>query len=272
MTMRTRLLATLTALALVAGLPAGTASAAQDTTAIAVNTRDGSSVFKLKFNIFQVNSDVVDNGNAAVAYASCELCQTVAISIQVLLVASDPSDFEPTNLALAFNESCSLCATLAGAYQFAIGIGERLKFTAEGRRQLAEIRTQLNDLRQSGLSIVEIQDRVDGYMDQLAAVLDTELIGAQEPAGGPAPDAPAQDSPTETAGAPATDQPAPAPAAAETAPATAEPAPTQPAPSEPGPTETTTTETTPTTTETAPTETTPTTTTEAAPTETTTTP
>jgi len=243
---RNKLLALLAALLLCAGGAATGVAAGQDTSAVAVNTKDNSSVFRFAFKIVKVNGDTVDNGNAAVAYASCTLCQTVAISIQVLLISSDPTDFEPTNIAFAYNENCTLCDTLATAYQFALGVGEKLKFTAEGRRQLAEIRQGLEGLRGSGLTGAAIQDAVDGYVRQLSSVLSDELIGQNEPAGGEQAQAPGAGAPaptttaepdqgtTATDGASTIEQPAPAPT--DTTP--------------------TTTETTPTTTTTTPTETT----------------
>ena len=55
------------------------AVASDDTAAVAVNTKDGSSVFRLAFSIKKVAGDVVDNANAAVAYSSCESCRTIAL-------------------------------------------------------------------------------------------------------------------------------------------------------------------------------------------------
>ena len=72
-----------TAIALPAGAGAAVALAdGGNTSAVAINTTDGSSVFKLAFAIKQVSGSVVDNQDAAVAYSSCDACQTVAISIQ----------------------------------------------------------------------------------------------------------------------------------------------------------------------------------------------
>lgn len=153
----------------------GLAAAQQDTSAVAVNTKDGSSVFKLAFNIRKVMGDAVDQDNAAVAYASCNSCQTVAISIQVLLVMSDPSLVAPTNVAVAINQDCTLCDTLASAYQFVVGIGTAIKLTPEGRQTIERIRKELAELRKQGLSIEEIQRRTDTLMDELGRVLATEI-------------------------------------------------------------------------------------------------
>jgi putative peptide zinc metalloprotease protein len=153
---------------------------AQDTAAVAVNTKDGSSIFKLAFHVHRTMSDVVDQSNAAVAYASCEDCRTVAVAIQVVLVMSDPSIVEPENLALAVNESCTSCETLASAYQYVLGTGGPVYFDAEGNQQLTEIHRALIELSMSSesLTIEEIQAEVDLLVDQLYAVIDEHLVVA----------------------------------------------------------------------------------------------
>ena len=168
------------ALATALALAFPTASHAQgDTTAIAVNTKDGFEVFRLAFQIRRATQDVVDTGNAAVAYASCTDCQTVALAIQVVLISGfDSSVVAPENLAIAINESCSLCDTLASAYQFVLTTESNVHFTADGNRRLAEIRRALLALRDSGLTGAEIQAKVDALMDDLATVLENELVVA----------------------------------------------------------------------------------------------
>jgi putative peptide zinc metalloprotease protein len=180
---RLALAAVIVALAAGGGL-AIAQSANGDTSAVAVNTHDGSSVFKLAFQIRKVAGGTVDDQNAAVAYASCDACRTVAISIQVLLISGDTSSFTPENYAIAINDNCTMCDTLALAYQFAVGVGTKLKFTAAGNQQLADIRRQLQELRQGNLSDAELQTRVDGLMGQLSDVLGNDLVGVREPAGG----------------------------------------------------------------------------------------
>jgi putative peptide zinc metalloprotease protein len=174
------------AIAALAGATAGPAGAEGngpapgDTSAVAINTKDNSLVFALAFSIRQIMGSTVDNRNTAVAYASCTACQTVAISIQILLVASNPTVFVPQNIAVAINENCTLCDTLASAYQFAVGIGTRLRFTGAGRRSLAAIRRELEALRHSGLTGPEIQARLDALMARLSEVLRTQLVPVDE--------------------------------------------------------------------------------------------
>jgi putative peptide zinc metalloprotease protein len=160
-------------------LLAGTAPAtslAQDNTAVAINTTDDSSLFELAFSIKEVGGEVVDQTNAAVAYSSCQECQTVAIAIQVLIVtAESPGVVMPTNLAVAVNENCDTCTTMALAYQFVVG-GQGLELTRKGRHELDRIRRELQKLGKRGLTAEEIRYRTAALVERLKRVLATELV------------------------------------------------------------------------------------------------
>lgn len=199
--MRRRLLTGLLAGTLVLG---ASPAFAQDT-AVEINTKDGTSVFDLTFKIRRVAGDVVDSTNAAVAVASCEECQTVAIAIQVVLVTGDPSVVSPENLALALNVDCTLCETLASAYQIVLGTGGPVRFTTEGRERIKDIRKRLTELSKSDASITEVQAAVDALVTELKAVLAEEL----EPVGHPA-EPPESSSSSPSATAPESESPSPA--------------------------------------------------------------
>jgi putative peptide zinc metalloprotease protein len=142
--------------------------------AIAINTEDGSSLFKLAFAIRRVAGDVVDQQNVAVAYASCTSCQTTAIAIEIVLVTGDPNVATPENVAVAVNESCHLCDTFATAYQFVVSTGGPVHFTSEGMRELQQIRHELRKLK--GLSNAEIRARLPALIARLKQVLQTQLV------------------------------------------------------------------------------------------------
>jgi hypothetical protein len=127
------------------------------------------------------------------------------VAIQAVLIFSDASVITPTNFAFAFNLDCDRCYTLATAYQFVSTTGI-VRFTAEGNRRLAAIRQELEALRHSGLSIEEIQARVDMLAGQLLDVMRTELVSpgpvdAQEPIGADKADASVDTAPTAPADA-----------------------------------------------------------------------
>jgi len=222
---------------LAAGPVAG--ALAQDNAAVAVNTKDGTSVFKLAFSIRHVMGDVVDETNAAVAYASCESCQTVAVAIQVVLVMGDPSVVTPTNIALAINEGCTACETLASAVQYVLGTGGPVHFSAAGNQALAELRQELRDLLASGLAVEELAPALEELTSRLGDILSNELV----PAGAPSePDTEATPTPapeSTPATEPSPDASTPQPAESTSAPpedggSSASP-PAEPSSSEPAP-------------------------------------
>jgi putative peptide zinc metalloprotease protein len=153
-----------------------------NTTAVAVNTTDHSLVFKLTFAILRVTGNIVDNQNIAVAYASCTGCETVAISIQTLLVDGPASTVAPINEASARNQSCDQCDTVAIAYQFVIAAGTKLEFVPGARREIAYIQRQLQrlreDARRTGMTGAQIVAAVAALMNQYGQILSTELVSA----------------------------------------------------------------------------------------------
>lgn len=157
------------------------AATAQDNAAVAVNQKDGSSLFKFAFDVRRVMNGVVDQSNAAVAYSSCEECQTVAVAIQIVLVMSDPEVITPENVALAINYECTLCQTMALAYQIVIGSGEHVRFTGEGQKQLNQIRKAIRALLKSDASLEEIKAEIDALVAQLKDILATELVPVRPP-------------------------------------------------------------------------------------------
>jgi putative peptide zinc metalloprotease protein len=158
-----------------------------NTTAIAINTKDGSDIFRIAFAIKRAMGDVIDSGNAAVAFASCTDCETVAVSIQVVLLMNDPSIVTPTNLAIAINQECTLCTTLASAYQVILTTDGPVRFTEAGYREIAAIRRELLAMRNAGLTVEEILGRLDQLMDRFFRVLTEEMVDAGPPNGGSTP-------------------------------------------------------------------------------------
>jgi putative peptide zinc metalloprotease protein len=152
-------------------------ASAQDNTAIAVNTKDGTTLFKVSFKIVRANQDVVDNGNAAVAISSCTDCQSIAAAYEIVLVFSDPSVVSPVNLALAENVDCQTCVAFAAASQWLLGTGGPVHFTAEGNQLLAGIKQRLNDLsKQDGLTLEELQAALDQIAGDIVGVLTHQLV------------------------------------------------------------------------------------------------
>jgi hypothetical protein len=176
------LVAVLTAVSL--GAPAALAQTPQgDNVAAEVNTKDNSNVFDLSFNIRRVMAGAVDTDNAAAAVASCESCRTIAVAIQVVLILSDPDVVTTDNLALALNVECTTCETMALAYQYVLTTDGPVHFTADGNKAINDLLKQISDIgSDETLSLDEIAAQIDPLVDELYAVVDTELVAAGKPA------------------------------------------------------------------------------------------
>ena len=145
--------------------------------AVVVNHNDNSYRYAITLKVVQIASDVVTPQNAAVAVASCTNCQTVAISLEGVLVYGDPSVFAPTNLALAYNVNCTNCATLAAAYQMEQQYFQRCRITGAGRVEIARIRRDLEAIRRDHtLTLQQIDARVQADAGALLQVLRTEVV------------------------------------------------------------------------------------------------
>lgn len=159
--------------ALVAAMAAPATAQSQDNTAVATNTKDGKSVFKLAFSVKNATGEV-DATNAAVAYASCTDCKTVAAAIQVVLVSGDVDSATPENVAIALNYDCTECETLAAAFQFVYGDGQELEFTKEGKAKLQELKKRFHDLKQRDLTLVELAGEIARIAAEVQLVVENE--------------------------------------------------------------------------------------------------
>ena len=166
--------------------PSGAGTTGGSNVAGAVNTTDGKTVYAIKLKVVQTSADTVSPTNAAVAVnQGCTGCATVAIAFEAVIVTGSPSTFTPTNLAIAYNQDCSGCTAFADAYQQVVQTSTRVKITKQGRKQIAAIRKDLKSLKQEDLTLDEIRARVAAAEEAFAAVLRNEIVpvgNAKEPA------------------------------------------------------------------------------------------
>ena len=160
--------------------PAATAQAQDrdDNVAAEANTRDDSTRIDIDFDLVEVLDGIVDQTNIAAAYASCEHCTTIAIAIQVVLVNSPVEVLAPHNIAVAINDECVTCVTVALAWQLVIGDAQKLEFTKEARKRLKRIARELRRIERSGGTADEVVAGVNTVLGDLIDVLQTGLVPA----------------------------------------------------------------------------------------------
>jgi putative peptide zinc metalloprotease protein len=148
--------------------------------AVAVNTEDGASVFRLAFSVRHVTDGVVDQENLAYAYANCTDCQTVALAFQVVIVVGNANYVVPVNRSAAVNDQCAECLTFASATQIVVGVDGPVVLTSEGRRRLNELRKRMADLesRLGQLTAAQLATEVSSIEQELISILKTELVPA----------------------------------------------------------------------------------------------
>jgi putative peptide zinc metalloprotease protein len=224
-----------------------TPAASKDNAAVATNTVDGSLVFRLAFDLRFILDGAIDHSNAAVAYASCDGCRTIAIAIQVLIAMGELQTIAPTNTAVAINDRCPSCETLAYAYQLVFGLPDILYLTQEGRAEIATILAALVLLGSSDAPIDELRVQIDALMLELRDVVARELVLTKaseqtashepaptreqtatpepEPSTAPPPEQTSTPEPTQPPASDHTPSPSPAPTSTPTPEPTASPAP-----------------------------------------------
>jgi putative peptide zinc metalloprotease protein len=216
-----------------------------DTQALAVNTTDGTVVYRVAYAVITVQDGApVTNTNGAYALADCKACAAVAVSFQVVLVVGTSRNVAPIDAAAAVNYDCPACLTVALANQIVVTLSSQP--TDELVQKLQAALRQLN-ATSSLTSATAITDLVQQVQKQIDSVLQESGQVATTPATTTAPTATTQTAPTSTA-ATTTRSTTTAPASTTTAPSTTEQTTTATTTTTPATTAAITTDTTATTT------------------------
>jgi putative peptide zinc metalloprotease protein len=161
-----------------------------DNQTLAVNTKNGSSVYDVAFALVWANGNSVLNKNEAYAFASCSHCSAEAISFQIVLIVGHANVVVPQNISAAVNYNCIVCVTQALAVQ--------LVLTLPGQPSAQEIR-DINALwRQiqawskhiKNLPFAVIHARLAEYEQQMISIITKDSGGVAptviSPSGSPA--------------------------------------------------------------------------------------
>ena len=166
--------ATAVTVTLVAGGPWGAASAAEgggrsiDSSAVAEAGVPGTHLARSSLDVvFAPGGHWVHATNFAVAHSTCDGCRSVAASIQVVVVRDKGASVDAGNAALAFNEGCTSCESLADAHQVVLLVGPRTTLAGWVHQTEMRMRAELADLVASDLPLAELQLRIDALADRL---------------------------------------------------------------------------------------------------------
>ena len=139
--------------------------------AMAIATKDGSTVYSVAFALVTTGKNTVLNSNEAYAFADCRGCRALAIAFQVVLIVGDAHVAAPQNLSAAVGYNCIQCVTQALAVQLVVSLpGPPDALTAAKLAALWErIRAFSTNLQ--GLTLAQIAAQLTDYQKQIVQVL-----------------------------------------------------------------------------------------------------
>lgn len=182
--------------------------------------------------------------NLAYAYSSCVDCQTFAVALQVNLISKHARVIAPQNVALAVNERCTRCKTVARAIQYNVQVDNPTEEPEDVKDLLREMDKTLNEIsREKGLTADQAEQRINAVIDQFRSLSSSLYDQRNEDDGDngkptpspvptltPTPTGTVPANPTATTGAPGAPSPTPNPGPATTS----TPTPTKPTPAATG--------------------------------------
>jgi putative peptide zinc metalloprotease protein len=166
-------------------LPLGSAQAApdirpKDNVALAQIATDAGHDFDFSWEIRKQRGGTVDHLNSAQAYSQCLECGATAIAFQIVL-ASDSNVVIPRNEAVAINNECTNCVTVAEARQFVRVYPRAVRITGAGRAVLDDVRTQLDALATQNLDVAALHTAVEAQEARVNEVLANDIVLRADP-------------------------------------------------------------------------------------------
>jgi hypothetical protein len=195
------------------------------------NHNDGRMLIRGNVDLNRIPGPNVGPVNAAYAYSSCTDCQTIAVALQINLISRTATHIAPENYAVAINQRCTRCVTVARAIQYTYQVDDPQNTPKEVSDLLNEMDRTLREIaNDKGISLAEAEGRINAVIAQfrdLAASLNDQRqadtadngSGTPGPAGTPTttgtPQATGTVAPTSTA-TPGTPSASPSPTAGST--------------------------------------------------------
>jgi hypothetical protein len=114
-----------------------------------------------------IRGRTVDPLNVAYAESTCdEPCQTLAVALQIDLYSAErATNVQPENYAVAINNRCNGCKTVAHAVQYAQGVEDPRDISAEISDTVEELSRELSSIQSDrSVTLAEAESRVDAVI------------------------------------------------------------------------------------------------------------
>jgi hypothetical protein len=146
--------------------------------------------YSVQFALRQTSASNINADDTALARTSrCNNCGAIAIAFQVVFSsAQSPITLNENATAQAIGTSCGNCSTLAEAYQIVDAGGTQPRLTRQQLATLDHVGFELKALRNSGLSVDQIESEVTDLANEVVATLQSSSGSSEAP---PSSDVPA---------------------------------------------------------------------------------
>jgi len=112
----------------------------------AENRRDGRFELQGRADYVREKQDDVTAGNQAVAHATCTDCQTIALALQIVVYRQGATNVAPRNFAIAVNDQCTRCLTVAHAVQYVIPVADPNDLPVNVKDLVHELNKEMNEI------------------------------------------------------------------------------------------------------------------------------
>jgi hypothetical protein len=110
--------------------------------------------------------------NLAYAEGSCRECQTLAVALQIDLYSGErANDVQPENYAVAINNGCTHCVTVARAVQYVQPVDDPREISQEIQDTVAELDHELRSVQgDPNIGLLEAEARLNAVLARFAAL------------------------------------------------------------------------------------------------------
>lgn len=168
-----RVLTAMLAIVLVAASPPAPAAAVggPGNVVVAVNRTDGRFAVQANIQLNRVPGLVAAPLNYAFASSSCTDCQTLAVALQLDLASTDARYIAPQNAAVASNEACLRCVTVAHAVQVFYTVDDPTVIPPGVQAALRDLDAVLREVSTDPrMTLPEAEARVDAVIAEFSAI------------------------------------------------------------------------------------------------------
>jgi hypothetical protein len=151
---------------------------------VVVNDRDGGTQIQGRVHLNRIPGPLAVPSNIAMATSSCTRCESLAVALQINVIARSAQIIAPENVAVASNAGCSECVTMAWAVMYAVTVDDPTKDLPPNiQASIAALQQQLARAS-SAPSICDAAVQINAVLAQFSALatkIDSKLNGAPNP-------------------------------------------------------------------------------------------